>query len=58
MVMIRFADPLLFVLFALLAASLVTFFLGVIPHPFGLIVLTAVIVARILYLQGPDTPAR
>lgn len=56
--MTRLADPLLFALLALLAASLLAFFLGVIPYPFGLLVLTAFIVARIVYLQGPNTPGR
>jgi len=56
--MTRLADPLLFALLALLAASLVAFFLGAIPYPFGLIVLTVLIVARVLSLQGPGKPGR
>jgi len=54
--MSRCHDPLLFALLGLLATSLLGFFLDVIPYPFGLFVLTAFIVARILYLQGPNRP--
>ena len=46
-------DPVLLVLLALLMATLLTFFLGIIPYPYGLIVLAAFIAARILYLRGP-----
>jgi hypothetical protein len=46
-------DPLLIVLLGLLLASLLAFFSGFIPYPFGLIVLTALIAARVLYLRGP-----
>ena len=35
---------------------LLAFFLGVIPYPYGLIVLAALIAARILYLRGPRKP--
>jgi hypothetical protein len=46
-------DPLLIVLLGLLLASLLAFVSGFIPYPFGLIVLSALIAARILYLAGP-----
>jgi uncharacterized membrane protein YccC len=49
----RLADPILLALLGILAASLLAFFLGAIPYPFGLIVLSVFIVARILSLQGP-----
>jgi len=49
----RLADPILLALLGILAASLLAFFLGAIPYPFGLIVLTVFIVAGILALQGP-----
>jgi hypothetical protein len=45
-------DPILTALLALLLATLLAFFLGIIPYPYGLLVLIAFIVARILYLQG------
>ena len=47
-------DYVLLVLLGLLLTSLVTFFLGVIPYPYGLLVLAAFIVARILYLKGAE----
>jgi len=46
----------LIALLGLLLATLLAFFLGVIPYPFGLIVLAAFIAARILYLRGPRKP--
>jgi len=45
-------DPLLAVLVTLLSVSLLAFFAGIIPYPFGLFVLLAFITARILYLRG------
>ena len=45
-------DPVLIALSLLLFATLLAFLLGVVPYPFGLFVLAAVITARILYLQG------
>lgn len=43
----------LIVLLALLLASLLAFLSGFIPYPFGLIVLSVLIAARVLYLRGP-----
>ena len=48
----RFTDPVLLVLLGLLLASLLAFILGFIPYPFGLLILTIFIAARLLYLQG------
>ena len=48
----RMSDPALVILLALLAASLLAFILGIIPYPYGLFVLGAFVIARILYLQG------
>ena len=48
----RLADPPLLVLLGLLAASLSAFFLGAIPYPFGLIVLSALIAVRLLSPPG------
>ena len=42
------ADPLLVILGGLLAISLLAFFSGVIPYPFGMLVLSAFIAARVL----------
>ena len=44
-------DPVLLTLTGLLAASLTAFFLGLIPYPFGLLVLGILILARVLYLR-------
>lgn len=44
-----FKDPLLLVLLGLLVISLLAFFTGYFPYPFGLLVLSAFIVARILH---------
>jgi len=49
-------DLILIVLLGLLLATLLAFFLGVIPYPFGLIVLGVLVAARILYLRGPRKP--
>jgi len=54
----RLTDPVLLVLLGLLGASLLAFFTGVIPYPFGLFVLAAFSVARILYLSGPVRSGR
>ena len=43
-------DTVLLVLLALLLASLSAFFLGLIPYPYGLLILAAFITARILHL--------
>lgn len=48
--MTRPVDSVLLVLFGLLLASLSAFFLGIIPYPYGLLVLAAFITARILHL--------
>ncbi len=50
--MIGPVDPVLVVLLGLLLASLSAFFLGIIPYPYGLLILAAFITARILYLLG------
>ncbi len=52
-VVTRLVDPVLIALLGLLFATLLAFFLGIIPYPYGLIVLAAFIAARILYRQGP-----
>ena len=44
----RLKDPLLLVLLALLALTVSAFFLGVLPYPFGILILLVFIVARIL----------
>ena len=41
-------DPVLLVLTALLAASLLAFFLGIFPYPFGVLILLILITARVL----------
>jgi hypothetical protein len=51
-------DPVLLVLFGLLFAALLAFFLGAIPYPYGIMVLAAFIVARLLYVQGNRKPPR
>jgi len=51
-------DGVLIILSGLLLASLLAFFLGVIPYPFGLLVLSALIAARFLYLRGPGRRGR
>ena len=42
-------DPVFLALTGILATLLLLFFLGVIPYPFGLLVLLAFITARVLY---------
>lgn len=49
----RLADPLLLVLLGLLAATLTAFLLGLIPYPFGLLVLSLLIVGRLLSSPRP-----
>lgn len=46
-----FTDRILLLLVAVLLASLAAFLAGVFPYPFGFIILTVFIVARILYLR-------
>ena len=50
--MTKSMDPILTLLIGLLLASLLAFFLGVIPYPYGLLVLAVFIAARILYLHS------
>jgi hypothetical protein len=57
-VVTRRMDIVLIALLGLLFAILLAFFLGIIPYPYGLIVLAAFIAARILYLQGPGKDGR
>jgi hypothetical protein len=47
-------DPVLLVLLVLLTASLLAFFLGIFPYPYGLIILLAFIAARLFTLLGRD----
>jgi len=44
-----FRDPLLLVLVGILAISLLAFFVGALPYPFGLLILSAFIAARIFH---------
>ncbi len=48
--MTRPVDTVLLLLLALLLASLSAFFLGLIPYPYGLLILAAFITARALHL--------
>ena len=43
-----FRDPVLAIAAGLLAASLLAYFLGAIPYPYGLLILSALIAARLL----------
>lgn len=45
-------DPILIALLGLLLATLLAFFLGIFPYPYGLLILAVFIAARILYMQG------
>ncbi|MCB1750650.1 MAG: hypothetical protein KDI74_02935 [Gammaproteobacteria bacterium] len=47
-----FRDPLLLLLLTILAISLLAFMAGLLPYPFGLLVLSAFIVARILRISS------
>jgi len=51
-IMNKTTDPLLITLSVLLAASVMAFFLGLIPYPYGLLVLGFFIISRVLYLKG------
>jgi hypothetical protein len=51
-------DTVLMILLGLFAASLLAFLLGIIPYPFGLLILAAFIAARIAYLRGPGKRGR
>jgi hypothetical protein len=44
----RLKDPILLVLLALLGLTVGAFFLGVLPYPFGILILLVFIVARVL----------
>ena len=44
----RLKDPVLLVLLALLALTVTAFLLGVLPYPYGILILLVFIVARIL----------
>lgn len=48
-----YTDPILIIIGLLLLASLLTFFSGLIPYPYGILVLTIFFVARLLSLQKP-----
>ena len=50
--MTKSMDPILTLMVGLLLASLLAFFLGIIPYPYGLLVLGVFIAARILYLRS------
>jgi len=42
-------DPAMLVLLGLLGLTLSAFFLGILPYPFGILILLVLIVARVLY---------
>jgi ABC-type multidrug transport system permease subunit len=44
-------DRVLLVLLGLLGLTLSAFFLGVLPYPFGILILLVLIVSRLLYKQ-------
>jgi hypothetical protein len=44
-------DPILLVLLGLLGLTVTAFFLGVLPYPFGFLILMVLIVSRLLYKQ-------
>ena len=44
-----FKDPILLILLGMLALSLLAFLTGVLPYPFGMLILSVFIVARILH---------
>ena len=44
-----FKDPILLILLGILALSLLAFLTGVLPYPFGMLILSVFIVARILH---------
>ena len=45
-------DPLLILILLLLLSSLGLFFSGRFPYPYGFLVFTALLIARLLFLQG------
>ncbi len=50
----RRVDRIALILAALLFASVFAFLLGFIPYPYGLIVLSLLLAARILYLRSSE----
>ena len=44
-------DPVLLVLLGLLVLTMTAFFLGILPYPFGILILLVLILARVLYKQ-------
>jgi len=44
-------DRVLLVLLGLLGLTLTAFFMGVLPYPFGILILLVLIVSRLLYKQ-------
>jgi hypothetical protein len=44
-------DPVLLGLLGLLGLTVSAFFLGILPYPFGILILLVLIVARVLYKQ-------
>ena len=46
-----FKDPVLLGLVALLVLTVVAFLAGVLPYPFGILILLVLIVARLLFKQ-------
>ena len=51
-------DLILIALLGLLLATMLAFVLGIIPYPYGLLVLLVCTAARILYLRGGDERRR
>jgi hypothetical protein len=47
-------DIILIVVGLLLLATLVAFFIGLLPYPYGFIVLSIVFIARIMQIRGRD----
>ena len=50
-------DPLLILLLLLLIVSLGLFFIGILPYPFGLLILSVLLFTRFLFLL-PDSNSR
>lgn len=46
-----FSDPLVLLIGASLVATVSGFLAGLVPYPFGILMLTILLVARILYLR-------
>jgi hypothetical protein len=51
-------DPVLILLIALLLATLTAFFLGIFPYPYGLLILSAFVAARLFWPRGDDSKKR